>query len=114
MHLHTIIAVLAPGIITVQAGCYSGGPTWYPDQGTANEFVYSICKSRGISGFFNQGQTKYRCRQMGSDKKFEFWVQWKGPGGLTLHNQDCNMRLKNEINGCGNGGESTIADWYFR
>ncbi|KAF2196212.1 hypothetical protein GQ43DRAFT_383816, partial [Delitschia confertaspora ATCC 74209] len=46
--------------------------------------------------------------------KYEYWVQWKGNGGLTLNDADCKLRLKNEVNGCGYGGESTVADWYFR
>lgn len=66
-----------------------------------------------LAGYFTEGQTKYRCLQL-SKNKVELWVGWKGRGGLSLNSKDCQIRLKNEINGCTLGGESVIADWYFR
>ena len=44
----------------------------------------------------------------------DFYVQWLGRGSLTLDNEDCKNRLKDEMNGCVSGGESMVADWYFR
>ena len=115
MKLQILFAVLMPILVTVQAGCYGGltGIGW-PDRYGAHAFVDQICNSGGVSGYFNQGQTKYRCHQPGSAVKQEFWVGWRGRGGLTLNDVDCKLRLKNEIEGCGFGGESTVADWYFR
>ena len=44
----------------------------------------------------------------------DFHVQWLGRGSLTLDNEDCKNRLKDEINRCVSGGESIVADCYFR
>jgi hypothetical protein len=69
-----------------------------------------------LAGYFAEGQTKYRCSKLGVQQniKAEFWVTWKGSGGLTLDSEDCKTRFKNEIDGCSAGGESVVADWYFR
>ncbi|KAK7187150.1 secreted protein [Paraphaeosphaeria sporulosa] len=99
----------------MKAVCYSAdAPWWGSFQDAANAAVDQHCNSGGVSGYFAQGQTKYFCIQHSALQKSEFWVQWKGKGGLTLDDNDCKLRLKNEINGCKWGGESTIADWYFR
>lgn len=114
MQLHTFIAFLLPILGTVQAGCYSGGASWDNEKGRATATVSAVCYGHIIGGFFNEGQTKYYCVQLTDNKKGEFWVGWKGRGGLTLNDDDCVLRLTNEIGGCSHGGESTIADWYFR
>ncbi|KAF2021245.1 hypothetical protein BU24DRAFT_416902 [Aaosphaeria arxii CBS 175.79] len=114
MQFTTFLAVMAPIIATVQAGCYSGGDSWGGDQGVANSVVDQICNGGGVSGSFQGGQTKYACRQLSGSKKGEFWVRWTGAGTLSLNDGDCRLRLKNEINGCSNGGESTVAGWFFR
>ncbi|PVI01734.1 hypothetical protein DM02DRAFT_505225, partial [Periconia macrospinosa] len=95
---------------------------WGPYKSEANKAVDLRCNSDGLSGHFEQGQTKYFCRAHGSlehdphskPQKSEFWVQWKGKGSATLSDGECKKRLKNEINGCECGGESKIGKWYFR
>jgi hypothetical protein len=74
--------------------------------------VDKLCDD-GLAGYFTEGQTKYGCSQL-SRNKIEFWTGWKGQGALSLDSEDCKMRLKNEINGCSLGGESVVADWFFR
>lgn len=114
MKLHTLLAILAPVLGTAQAGCYSGGESWGNEKGGATAAASAICYGGIIGGYFNEGQTKYYCSPLAGNKKAEFWVRWGGRGGLTLNNDDCVLRLTNEIGGCEHGGESTVADWYFR
>lgn len=113
MQLSTLFAILAPAIATVQAGCYSGGDSWAPDQVQANNLLGELCN--GLSGNFNGGETKYGCRNAGSaNKKFEFWVKNTANSALYLGHDDCVLRLSNEINGCSNGGQSTTSGWNFK
>lgn len=120
MHLSTLFAIIAPAFVTVQAGCYSDRPPKWdsvPDGiNVANQLVDSICNSAGVSGSFSStGETKYHCLNTGWDRiKFEFWVEWKGQGGTELDDGECKQRLKNEINGCQGGGQTTTAEWHFR
>ncbi|KAI0615963.1 hypothetical protein TUN199_12065, partial [Pyrenophora tritici-repentis] len=98
----------------VQAKCYDSTTEIYGQimQG-ADAVVGNFC-DHGLAGYFVEGQTKYRCSQLHENLKFEFWVAWKGSGGLTLDGRDCKRRLRDEIYGCSAGGESVAADWYFR
>jgi hypothetical protein len=113
MHLSTLFVNLAPAIATVQANCYSSGPKWLDNIGMAKAYVNQVCAHNGIRDYFPEGQTKYRCFQLRDNLKAEFWVRWEGRGDLTLANNDCKLRLKDEIGGCQYGCESTIAQWYF-
>lgn len=114
MQLHLLFAIMAPAMVTVQATCFRSGPEWSPTKQIAIDFVNSICNSNGVSGYFPEGMTKYRCKQLRDNVKGEFWVNWKGRGNLSLNDNDCKGGLINEINGCSKGGESTIAQWYYR
>ena len=109
----SILAIIAPLLATVHAGCYSGGETWAPDQVQANNALDGACND--LSGGFSGGQSKYKCINAGTaNKKFEFWVTNTAGNSLSLNKGDCVLRLSNEINGCGNGGDSTTAGWNFR
>ncbi|KAH6890088.1 hypothetical protein BKA70DRAFT_1120812, partial [Coprinopsis sp. MPI-PUGE-AT-0042] len=64
---------LATAITMVQAGCYSGGESWSPDQVQANVELSGVCNN--ISGGFSSGQTKSACRNAGTpNKKLEFFI----------------------------------------
>lgn len=54
------------------------------------------------------------CNKILESIKVEFWIAWKGVGPMTLSDEDCRLRLKDEICGCEAGGESKISEWYFR
>jgi hypothetical protein len=107
-------------IPTVYAGCYKSGKYWTDPSSVekhhAISFVDSICNPGGVSGNFEGGETKYRCRQIysnGESVKQEFWVERKGDGA-TLDDAMCREKLKNEILGCDQGGSSGFHDWNFR
>jgi hypothetical protein len=112
MHLHYLSGIL-PAIVLVQAKCYiptvgGYGLSW----ADADANVDKLCDS-DLAGYFTESQTKYACFQLPRNK-MEFWVGWKGHGALSLDSGDCKLRLKKEIHGCDLGGESVVADWYFR
>ncbi|KAF1947437.1 hypothetical protein EJ02DRAFT_449612 [Clathrospora elynae] len=109
MHIYPLLALLAPAAVRA-AGCYSEtGPGWGSFRQLANNDADAVCGSSEVSGNFN-GNTKYACRYLGNNIKAEFWVT--GTGYLSA--QDCAFGLKEEINGCGWGGENFHGDFYYR
>ncbi|KAB2099978.1 hypothetical protein AA0119_g12882 [Alternaria tenuissima] len=114
MRLYSPFTLAVLGVTMVQAKCYTmSGDMYGQSVDGANEVVAEFC-DHSLAGYFVEGQAKYRCFQLNQELKAEFWVIWKGRGGITLNSKDCKMRLKNEIVGCTLGGESVVADWYFR
>lgn len=112
MRLNHIINIL-PAVVMVQARRYTLTTGSYgQSMAGADAMVDKLC-DENLAGYFTDRQTKYSCSQL-SRNKIEFWTGWRGHGALSLNKEDCNMRLKNEINGCSLGGESVVADWYFR
>jgi hypothetical protein len=114
MQLYTFLAIIAPVIVTVQAGCFSGGANWDPTKNAALDIVDRICNGGGVSGGFGAGQTKNSCQNMRDNARAQFEVQWTGGGGQDLNDDECKTRLKNEINGCGHGGETVTGGWRYK
>jgi hypothetical protein len=112
MRLNHLI-VMAPVITIVRAGCYGMTADMYGQSMSGAEAVVNEFCTQELDGYFTEGQTKYHCLQLRRNK-VEFWVGWRGRGGLTLDSADCKKRLMDEIKGCTLGGESVVADWYFR
>ncbi|RYP19689.1 hypothetical protein DL765_003204 [Monosporascus sp. GIB2] len=112
MQLNALIFALLPAVATVSAECHRSGITWGVHRDAALRAVDAFCHPSYIGGYFNEGQKKTRCVTTGQ-QHVDFEVQWRGRGGLTLANQDCQRRLKDEILGCDRGGYKTTADWYF-
>jgi hypothetical protein len=107
------LVVTSSAAAVTQATCYVGTVADYGlIMDGADAVVEKLC-SNDLASYFDEGQTKYHCLQQ-SYYKIEFWVRWTGYGGLSLKSDDCKKRLRDEIDGCTNGGESTVADWYFR
>ncbi|KEZ40059.1 hypothetical protein SAPIO_CDS9065 [Scedosporium apiospermum] len=113
MQLITLVAILAPVLGTVHAGCYSGGESWGSEKGKATSAAVQVCDTT-VAGDFTGGQLKSACRQLTDTKRVEFVVQWKGSGNAFISDDECVLRLTNEIGGCSNGGESDIGQWFFR
>jgi hypothetical protein len=110
-----IIGAAAVG--SVQAGCFSGGEVWGGEQGLADQAIDDLCDPAKHTSFtregFSAGQTKAECYTLSGDKKADFSVNYGGQGTTGLAQADCVLRFKNEIDGCGNGGSTTTADWTF-
>jgi hypothetical protein len=98
------------------AGCY-GGLGWGAERGYANQAIDDLCDPSKHDSFINtpftSGQTKAACYTLSGSKKADFSVVWGGQGDLSLAQEDCLLRFKNEINGCDSGGHTTTADWTF-
>ncbi|KAL2075872.1 hypothetical protein VTL71DRAFT_815 [Oculimacula yallundae] len=111
-----VLATVATSSI-VSAKCYTSGQNWAWTENyeAARGAVKDLCKSNGLAGYFREGQEKSACANLPkANAKVDFGVKWTGKGGLTLRDADCEWRLTNEINGCGLGGETTTADWWFK
>lgn len=117
--LATALTLLGASITTVSATCYTDGAFW-PDQGAARYHAERACRgydgnAGAFQGTFAPGEVKYACIQYSGTSKFEFSVQNQNLGAsFDLGDDDCVLRLENEINGCGRGGESSVAGWHFR
>lgn len=119
MQFSTIFLAIGSAAFIDQAlaGCYSGGGSWGAERGYAEQAVDGLCNSASEGGFtqtsFFSGQTKAICAPLTNEKKVDLSIHWGGTGTVDLGDGDCNLRLKNEINGCENGGDSTIDNWRF-
>ncbi|KAH7130115.1 hypothetical protein B0J11DRAFT_244329 [Dendryphion nanum] len=118
MSISTLITLLSIGVTTVSAGCYSRGDTW-PDKGTARWHAERACRGfdghgGAFSGTFAPFETKRACVGLTSTIKVNFDVQNKDSGTRELSDDECVLRLHNEINACEHGGESQIGDWWYR
>jgi hypothetical protein len=107
MRLHQLSLIFTLVAAVAQAKCYVPKTGTYGNtDDEADAAVNDFCDP--------EGQTKYCCSWLQPNVRADIWVGWTGAGGLTLSSDDCKMRLKNEIYGCSVGGESVVADWYFR
>jgi hypothetical protein len=114
MRLCKELFILTLGFTIAQAKCYMPKTGTYGNTDKKAEAAVNDFCDHGLAGYFMNGQTKYRCSWLQQKVKADIWVAWMGPGDLTLDSEDCKRRLKDEIYGCSVGGESTVADWYFR
>ena len=118
MKLQTITLALLSTVAIVEAKCYNGWKTqsWEVSKSRVEAHVAEMCKS-DLSGWFEEGQTKYVCWDYDDGNCAQFGVTWlaKGKGGWTLAEQDCRNRLYDEIRGCDDVGGNTVkADWWVR
>ncbi|KAH7130677.1 hypothetical protein B0J11DRAFT_613259 [Dendryphion nanum] len=118
MSISTLVALLSIGVSTVSAGCFSGGDTW-PDKANARWHAERACRGfdghgGAFSGNFAPFETKTACVGLSSTIKFNMAVQNLNSQTRDVSDDECVLRLHNEINGCDRGGESQIGDWFFR
>jgi hypothetical protein len=113
MQLHNLLIIMASVLGTVQAGCYTSGESWGSAQAAAWDAAAEVCDTT-VAGDFSSRQMKEACRNIGPNKFAIFQVQWGGGGNNFISDPDCTFRLRNEIGGCGQGGQSTIGNWFFR
>jgi hypothetical protein len=122
----TLVALFGlVGINNVLAGCYkpsSSSDSWDDYQRSdARWHSERACRgydgNRGVfQGTFLPGEARYACVNGGDNIKFEFMVQnLNRYTAFDLGDDDCVLRLHNEINGCGQwGGQSEVSGWFFR
>ncbi|KAF4986128.1 hypothetical protein FDECE_16111 [Fusarium decemcellulare] len=116
--LVNLFALLVVGIDSVSAACHGSGDTWQ-DAGAARSHVERACKGYDgnagrFQGTFAAGESRHVCVQHSGTQKFEFTVRNENNGAaLDLGDDDCVLRLQNEINACPRGGQSSVSGWFF-
>ena len=125
MKTSTALIALA-GIVSfntqgAKATCYGSGDKWpsFGGRDEALQFVSDACRNNNgmFTGYFDPGQTKRMCPVSTIYPYISegFEVQnLNTRDGFDLDDTDCYNRLKNEILGCDQGGESIVAGWRFR
>ncbi len=108
MQFQTVLAFLLPAIATVNADCFTTGPSWNPNREMAKGWARDVCNDGRVSGNFASGQEKVACIQMRDQTMAVFKVRWLGAGNRFIDATDCGNRLFNEVNGCEKGGASTV------
>jgi hypothetical protein len=83
----------------------------------ADGFIRSACDK--LSGSFADGDPKqegvmYDYNHDGEKCFWEFFFISKSGGAGELDREECNMQLKNEVNGCSYGGASMFGGWFYR
>jgi hypothetical protein len=106
--------------------CYKDWDQFWPaDKKVYNDTIEAICNGDGVSGSFKGKEEKRFCWQeakcekctMNQDKyrlNAIFAVKWTKGTESWLGDEDCKMRLRNELEGCSSGGRQTTANWYFK
>jgi hypothetical protein len=116
MHSQTLLTLLAPVFLAagVHAECYKSGRKW-DNTAPANDVVQDICNNNYVGGTFAYQQSKTNCHQQDSGTKYIFTVNYVGSAtSITLDDAACRLGLRNEINACSQGGESTSGEWFFK
>ncbi|KAF2872248.1 hypothetical protein BDV95DRAFT_667306 [Massariosphaeria phaeospora] len=118
MQPSTLLAILAT-TATASAKCFNQvkeGTAFWGSHDIAMNFVDEICNSGNMAGYFEAGQAKQACSAVSLDGRINWLVKWTDPesiGGLTLNDDDCKLRLKQEISMCLAGGSTTHNGWEF-
>ncbi|KAF9760873.1 hypothetical protein IL306_004082 [Fusarium sp. DS 682] len=113
-----LCAFISLSLKPVSAGCFSGGDEWQ-DRAAARQHVVNACKgfsgnTGAFQGTFAPGEAKHACVQHSPTQELDFTVQTKNTNAaIDLGDDDCVLRLQNEINSCAHGGSSVISDWLF-
>ncbi|KAI8417696.1 hypothetical protein FOFC_00251, partial [Fusarium oxysporum] len=114
-----VIALISLSINTVSARCFWTGAKWQ-DRAAARQHVVNACKGHSgylgaFQGTFAAGEAAHTCVQHSPTQKLEFMVQNLNIyHAFDLADDECVLRLQNEINSCARGGSSMISDWVFR
>ncbi|KAF5013791.1 hypothetical protein FDECE_209 [Fusarium decemcellulare] len=113
----SIFAIISLGINPVSAGCFGNGDVWQ-DKAVAREHVVRACKGfdgqqGAFQGTFASLEAKSACIQHSPTQKLLFSVRNGGAGPADVNDDECVLRLQNEINGCDRGGSSIVGDWTY-
>ncbi|EXK49724.1 hypothetical protein FOXG_01363 [Fusarium oxysporum f. sp. lycopersici 4287] len=114
-----VIAFISLSINTVSARCFWTGAKWQ-DRAAARQHVVNACKGHSgylgaFQGTFAAGEAAHTCVQHSPTQKLEFMVQNLNIyHAFDLADDECVLRLQNEINSYARGGSSMISGWVFR
>jgi hypothetical protein len=114
--LVTLIAVLGAGIDSVSATCFSGKPwrEFWEDRELARMLAERECRQGAFQGVYAPGQVKSICLPYTTRMSVTFSVQnLNTVASLDLADDECVLRLHNEINLCDRGGQTDVSGWRF-
>ncbi|KAL0939647.1 uncharacterized protein CTRU02_206257 [Colletotrichum truncatum] len=117
--LTTLTVLLGVGIETASATCFVTGAS-YENKETAKYHAKRACegydgKKGAFQGRFAPGEFKNACVNISGTQSIRMSVgNLNKNTGFDLGDQDCTLRLQNEINNCGKGSEHDVSGWRFR
>lgn len=95
-------------------GCYTSGASWGGGKDLALKYADTACQAiLGQRNYVNDAPVAAACYNLDSNLKANFQVSKISTGDRFLDHDDCYDGLQKEINGCGQGGDSSYTDWRY-
>ncbi|ORY61245.1 uncharacterized protein BCR38DRAFT_487005 [Pseudomassariella vexata] len=95
-------------------GCYTSGASWGSSKDFALQMAGSACNSAlGQRTYVSASPVIAACYNIDTNKKVNFQVSKISSGDKFLSFADCYDGLQKEINGCGQGGDSSYTNWRY-
>ncbi|ROW00325.1 hypothetical protein VMCG_07237 [Cytospora schulzeri] len=94
-------------------GCYTSGASWGAAKDLALEKASDACNALGKRTYTSDAPVQAACYNLEGNLKANFQVSKISSGDQYLDYGDCVDGLQKEINGCGNGGDSSYTDWRY-
>lgn len=95
-------------------GCYTSGASWGSAKAFALQEATAACNSAlGARTYTSGSPVMSACYNIDANKKVNFQVSKISSGDRYLDYDDCNDGLQKEINGCGQGGDSSYTNWRY-
>lgn len=95
-------------------GCYTSGASWGSGKDLALQYAAAVCNSAlGQRVYLSSAPVQAACYNIESNKKANFQVSKVSSGDKFLDYAGCYDGLQKEINGCGQGGDSSYTDFRF-
>ncbi|KAF4460986.1 hypothetical protein FALBO_12222 [Fusarium albosuccineum] len=117
--LTTAAIVSLLGLASFASATWFGSGEHWQDKAKARWHVERACKGYDgnagkFQGVFKPGETRSLCVQHSGTQKLDFIIKNENQGAsIDLGDDDCVLRLQNEINGCNEGGWNRVSGWYF-
>ncbi|KAF4969165.1 hypothetical protein FSARC_3541 [Fusarium sarcochroum] len=114
----TLSAFIGVYINPASAECFGSGDEWQ-DREAARQHVVNACRgydgnTGAFQGVFAPEEYKRACVQHSPTQRLDFTIRNTNTNdAIDLGDDDCVLRLQNEINGCSRGGSSVVSGWLF-
>lgn len=95
-------------------GCYTSGASWGDSKDLALQYAAAACNSAlGQRTYVSSAPVQAACYNLNSNLKANLQVSKISSGDLFLSYGDCYDGLQKEINGCGQGGDTSYTNWRY-
>ncbi|KAI0435727.1 hypothetical protein F4803DRAFT_573973 [Xylaria telfairii] len=95
-------------------GCYTSGASWGDSKAYALELAAAACNGGlGQRTYTSDSSVATVCYNIDTNKRVNFQVSKISAGDRFLNAADCQDGLTKEINGCGQGGDSSYTNWRY-